>query len=324
MLTKRLLFAIPLVMLALHAGAQTIDSALTTDTVFLRVQRLAANGQGDAARALAQEQFEAAPTASPRFVEALYWRAVVASTAADAERDLRTIIVDYPLSPWSVEALMRLAQLEMTRRDMDQALAHLNRVMVEHPNSPSRPKASFWIARVEFEQGKLADACRQLGDAARSAPVNDVELKNQIEYWATRCAPADTAFAVDPRTDSGKSNPKAASEAFTPAPAAAAPAAATTAAAAPTKPAAAPAKPAAAPAPKRQYTVQVGAYNTKSAADGLAKTLHDRGYDVRVYGTNAPFRVRVGRYDKQSQANAEADKLNAKKIAAFVTEAEPQ
>jgi cell division protein FtsN len=316
MLTKRLLLAIPLFLLAARAGAQGVDSALTTDTVFLRVQRLAANGQGDAARALAQEQFEAAPTASPRYVEALYWRAVVAATAADAERDLQTIIVDYPLSPWSVEALMRLAQLEMTRRDMDKALAHLNRVMLEHPNSPSRPKASFWIARVEFEQGKLADACRQLGDAGRTAPVSDVELRNQIEYWATRCNPADTALAVASSRDSARSDPAAAAAAFTPTPAPAP--AANVGVAAPAATAAA------ASVPKKQYTVQVGAYNTKSAADALAKNLKDRGYEARVYGTAAPFRVRVGRYDKHSQADAEASKLNAKKIAAFVTDAEPQ
>jgi cell division protein FtsN len=316
MLTKRLLLAIPLFLLAARAGAQGVDSALTTDTVFLRVQRLAANGQGDAARALAQEQFEAAPTASPRYVEALYWRAVVAATAADAERDLQTIIVDYPLSPWSVEALMRLAQLEMTRRDMDKALAHLNRVMLEHPNSPSRPKASFWIARVEFEQGKLADACRQLGDAGRTAPVSDVELRNQIEYWATRCNPADTALAVASSRDSARSDPAAAAAAFTPTPAPAP--AANVGVAAPAATAAA------ASVPKKQYTVQVGAYNTKSAADALAKNLKDRGYEARVYGAAAPFRVRVGRYDKHSQADAEASKLNAKKIAAFVTDAEPQ
>lgn len=316
MLTKRLLLAIPLFLLAARAGAQGVDSALTTDTVFLRVQRLAANGQGDAARALAQEQFEAAPTASPRYVEALYWRAVVAATAADAERDLQTIIVDYPLSPWSVEALMRLAQLEMTRRDMDKALAHLNRVMLEHPNSPSRPKASFWIARVEFEQGKMLDACAQLGDAARTAPVSDVELRNQIEYWATRCNPADTALAVASSRDSARSDPAAAAAAFTPTPAPAP--AANVGVAAPAATAAA------ASVPKKQYTVQVGAYNTKSAADALAKNLKDRGYEARVYGTAAPFRVRVGRYDKHSQADAEASKLNAKKIAAFVTDAEPQ
>jgi cell division protein FtsN len=43
-----------------------------------------------------------------------------------------------------------------------------------------------------------------------------------------------------------------------------------------------------------------------------------------VFGTLAPFRVRIGRYDKRTQADSAAQKLNAKKIASFVTEAEPQ
>lgn len=276
--------------------------------MFLRVQRLAANGEGDAARRLVQQEFEAAPTASPRFVEALYWRAVVAATAADAERDLRTIIVDYPLSPWTVEALMRLAQLEMTRREMDQALAHLNRVVVEHPSSSARPRASFWIARVMFEQGKTADACRQLADARSTAPATQVELRNQIDYWSSRCGAVDsaTAMAVGP-ADSTKGAPPAAA-----------------AAAATSTPAPKPAAPAPAPVAKRQYTVQVAAYNTRSAAEVFAQSLRDKKYDARVYGTIAPYRVRIGRFDTRAQAEKESERLNAKKITCFVTEAEPQ
>lgn len=288
------------VMCAVGVSAQGADSAATTDTVFLRVQRLAANGQGDAARALVQQEFEAAPTASARFVEALYWRAVVAATAADAERDLRTIVVDYPLSPWSVEALMRLAQLEMTRGDNDQALAHLQRVITEHPTSAARPRAGFWIARVQFEQGQGPAACRQLADAGRLAPASDVELHNQIDYWSARCTGVDTTVvtAAPARADSAKTVVK---------PAAAAAAATTTL-----------------PTVKRQWSVQVAAYNTRSAADNLAKSLKDKGYEARVFGEIAPFRVRVGRYDTKAKAEGAAQKLNAKKITGFVTEAEPQ
>ena len=315
MTTIRSRLATLLILFAAPLAAQSADSSLTTDSVFLRVQRLAANGQGDAARALVQQEFEAAPTASPRFVEALYWRAVVAPTAADAERDLRTIIVDYPLSPWAVPALMRLAQLEMTRREMDKALAHLDQVLVEHPTSTERPKASFWAARVMFEQGRLVDACRQLGNASRTAPASDVELRNQIDYWNARCAAADTSSAAVRAADSSKAAMAAAfsgGAASTP-----------TAVGTPTT------KPAAAPPPpptstKRQYTVQVAAYNTKTSADAFAKSLKDRGYNARVFGTLAPFRVRIGRYDKRAQADSAAQKLNAKKIASFVTEAEPQ
>jgi len=281
--------------------------AATTDTVFLRVQQLAANGQGDAARALVQQALESAPTASPKFVEALYWRAVVASTAADAERDLRTIIVDYPLSPQSADALMRLAQLEMTRGETDQALTHLQRLITEHPDSPQRARAGFWIARVEFQQGQSAAACRQLADADRTAPAGDVELKNQIEYWSGRCVGVDTVAA---RADSGAAKGAAAKGA----------AAGTAAGARP----GAPPPPPPAPAAKRQWTVQVGAYNTRPAADALVKTLKGKGYDARVFGEIAPFRVRIGRYPTRAKADSAAQKLNAKKITGFVTEAEPQ
>jgi cell division protein FtsN len=317
MTTIRSRLAALLIALAAPLAAQSADSSLTTDSVFLRVQRLAANGQGDAARALVQEEFEAAPTASPRFVEALYWRAVVAPTAADAERDLKTIIVDYPLSPWAVPALMRLAQLEMTRREMDKALAHLDQVLVEHPTSSERPKASFWAARVMFEQGRVVEACRQLGDASRTAPASDVELRNQIDYWNARCAAADTSAAAVRAADSSKAAMAGAfSGAAVPPPA---PVGTST-----TRPATPPAAPPVPASSKRQYTVQVAAYNTKTSADALAKSLRDRGYDARVFGTLAPFRVRIGRYDKRTQADSAAQKLNAKKIASFVTEAEPQ
>jgi cell division septation protein DedD len=276
------------------------DTATSTDSVFLRVQRLAANGQGDEARALVQQEYDAAPTASPRFVEALYWRAVVAATAADAERDLRTIIVDYPLSPWCVNALMRLAQLEMSRGDMEQAVAHLQRVITEHPTSAARPRASFWIGRVELEQGHAAEACRQLADAERTTAASDVELLNQIQYWQGRCVGVDTTVVAVKPADTAKS------------------------AAAKTPAKAAPKAAAAAPAAKRMWTVQVGAYNTRSSADKTVRSLKAKGYDARVFGEIAPFRVRIGRYDTHAKAESAAQKLNAKKITGFVTEAEPQ
>ena len=291
--------------LAASASAQSTDTAAAPDTVFTRIQQLAANGQGDAARALAQQAVESAPTASPRFVEALYWRAVVAATAADAERDLRTIIVDYPVSPYSTDALMRLAQLEMTRGENDKAMSHLQRVVTEHPESPDRARASFWMARVAFQQGQSAQACRQLADASRTAADSNIELKNQIEYWQGRCTGVDT-LAKASRADSGG---KGAAGAAT--------------GAAATKAAPAPA-PSAASATKPMWTVQVAAYKSKSSADALVKSLKDRGYDARTYGTIAPFRVRIGRYDTRAKAESAVEKMNAKKITGFVTEAESQ
>ena len=49
-----------------------------------------------------------------------------------------------------------------------------------------------------------------------------------------------------------------------------------------------------------------------------------KGYDVRVWGTDAPFRVRIGRYATRAEASAIAQELRTRMISkdAFVAEAE--
>lgn len=327
---RRLLFAVLLALLPALAAAQQPDS-MATDTIFLRAQRLVAEGQGDAGRALVQQQLDSATQGTPRYAEALYWRAVVAATAADAERDLRTIVVNYPLSKHAADALLRLAQLEMTRGDDDQALSHLNRILVEHPDNPDRARADFWMARVLFDKSDAPKACARLGDAIRTAPSGDVELRNQIDYLNQRCAGVDTtAVAAAPAkgpADKGKAPP---AKGKTPAESA------KTAATHPAGKAPAPARePArsetrhAAPrsagaAHAARYTIQVAAYSTRSAAEVLQASLRQRGYDARVVGTTKPFRVRVGFYATRAEADAELQRMRARHMSAYVTEAEPR
>lgn len=71
------------------------------------------------------------------------------------------------------------------------------------------------------------------------------------------------------------------------------------------------------------YTVQVAAYQTQQAAQTLADQLQGRGYPVRVFGAAAPFRVRIGRYPTEAQADSVARVLKAKGQVGFVTAAEP-
>ena len=70
------------------------------------------------------------------------------------------------------------------------------------------------------------------------------------------------------------------------------------------------------------YTVQIAAYNVKSQAQAMVDKLKKRGYDARVSGASAPFRVRIGRYPTQAQANAVLRSLKAKQIEGFVVKAE--
>jgi cell division protein FtsN len=72
------------------------------------------------------------------------------------------------------------------------------------------------------------------------------------------------------------------------------------------------------------WSVQVAAYNVKSQADAMVVKLKKNGYEARVDGTSAPFRVRIGKYVTQSQASAVQRSLKAKQITGFVVQAEIQ
>lgn len=71
-----------------------------------------------------------------------------------------------------------------------------------------------------------------------------------------------------------------------------------------------------------EYSVQVAAYNVKKQAQAMAATLLKRGYEARVSGSSAPFRVRIGHYATEAQADAVKRSLKARKIDGFVVKAE--
>jgi cell division protein FtsN len=298
------------------SARDTTTVADSSDSIFVRAQRMAAEGQGDAARALVQHEIDISPAGSPHYVDALYWRAVVAATAADAERDLRRIIIEYPLSPRNEDALLRLAQLEMTRGDNDQALANLQRLVIDHPTSPSRARASFWMARVYFDKNQTPAACRSLADAARNTSAAQVEQRNQIDFWMQRCRGVDTSAVASTTPDSAVPAQAPTASASTSAPETAPPP--------PPAPATTTSTRAGAATSSGKYTVQLGAYPTRASAESHRKSLAARGIDARVVGTSAPYRVRVGRYTTRSAADAAAQRLKAKKLSVYVTEAEPQ
>ena len=75
-------------------------------------------------------------------------------------------------------------------------------------------------------------------------------------------------------------------------------------------------------AEKGGYSVQIAAYNLKSQAQAMVAKLRKNGYQARVSGVSAPFRVRIGHYVTQAQATAVMRSLKAKKIEGFVVKAE--
>jgi cell division protein FtsN len=321
---------------ALVSCAATVAVAQSTtrptDPVFVRAQALVSDGNGAAGRALVDSVLAATPPGAPLYPQALFWRATLASNAADAESDYKHIVVDYPLAPQAEDALLRLAQLELARGDRDGALAHLQRIPRDYPRSKSLARANYWTARVLFEKNDVPNACAANANALAQADTNEIELRNQIEYQGQRCrsivataappVPSNQASASSTPTSEG--TPPAKKEKAvtvdTASTGVSEPRVNPTTAVPPESPRPTPASEPPNPAAlsSSRYSVQVAAYNHRPDADKLSSSLRKRGYQARVDGEIAPFRVRVGRYGTVKEAEDALRKIKAKHMDGFV------
>jgi hypothetical protein len=130
----------------------------------------------------------AADPTTAAYGDALYWHGALAPTAAEAERDYRRVIVEYPLAYYADDALLAIAELEQARGDRAGALMHLQRYVKEHPGGAGRGIAALGAARLAFEQRDTKLGCSMIAAARTSAAATDVELRNQIEYYGRQCA----------------------------------------------------------------------------------------------------------------------------------------
>jgi cell division protein FtsN len=297
-----------------------------TDSLFRRAKRLVAEGNGTAGRALVDSVLRSATEGTAGYGDALYWRGALAETAADAERDYRRVIVEYPLSQYVDQALLAMADLETARGDRAGALQHLQRFVKEHPaNTPARGAAAFSAARLAFEQRDMRTGCAMVSAARASTPATNVEMRNQIDYLGSRCANVDlaTTTAVVPQAANTASVPSplptppvARDSTPRPTPKPSPTSATTTATAAPAAPAPVPVK-------KGTYTIQLAAYNTRAEAERLVAKLKAKGVEARVSGTAKPFRVRLDFYPTRQAAQDEVAALKARGIVGFVTTETP-
>lgn len=266
-------------------GAQAIATS-GADSVFARARQLVVNGNGAAGRVLVDSMVAAAEPDTPAYAEALYWRATLAASSDDAERDYRRIAVDYPLSPRAGESLFKLAQLESTRGDHASAEAHLDRLLSGYPSYPDRTQAGVLFLHMAFDANDFARGCPVLRQTINAVPASNVELRNQLQYYVPRCA----SFEAQ-RVAEADSIARARA-----------------------------ARDSAAKAAKNKYSLQVASYTSKSGADALAKKLVTRGYEARVVESAKRYRVRIGRFATRSQAAAEQKRLKAKKIDVTIVE----
>lgn len=309
--------ALVLLLLALAsapASAQR-DTLAHADSVLDRARRLAAQGREGDGRKLVDSVLRANTPDSKIYAEALYTRGALAPTAAEAERDYRRLLIEAPLAPRAEDAMLQLANLLQARGDRRGASDYFQRFLLTYAHSPARPRAAVSLVRLLFDQGpqQQARACDALRQGREAVPVENLELRNQLEFYAPRCATEVAAMPVTPAGDTTRPEPSA-DTARPDTPMARAPAPSPEGARAPGAGAGSGTARAAS-----FYSVQVAAYDSEEAAQRLTKILVERGIEARVDGASRPFRVRIGRYGTRADAVKALATLKSQGHAGFVT-----
>ncbi|MDA1080584.1 MAG: SPOR domain-containing protein [Gemmatimonadetes bacterium] len=265
----------------------------SANTAIARAQALAESGDTTAARTLVDSVLADTDPEMSTYFDALYWRGALAQSFDEGRKNFLRLVVEYPFSPLVGEALYRLAAGEVIAGDRRSAQRHLERLLRDHAGSPSGPRGAFELAKMLMTDGDVRAACAALDSALAYEPAGNIETRNQIAYSQRPCERLSND-PVEPPPSSVRSGRSGGSAA----------------------------PPTAQPTPARRWSVQVAALDGKSDAAALAARLKVDGYDSRVFGSQAPYRVRIGRFATRVEATAIVAKLKAGNQVAIVVEAE--
>src|SRR5690349_18732003 len=133
--------------------------AAQTDTRLVEALRLAQSGQADSGRAIVRRLLAALPPADTSYPQALLAAAKIAPDAQSVASNLNRIVVEYGTGPWADDALLLLTQLYFAQHDPAQTVQAAERLNRDYPDSPLKPKASFYGARAYFELKNEARGC---------------------------------------------------------------------------------------------------------------------------------------------------------------------
>jgi hypothetical protein len=254
------------------------------DSALTRIERLIVAGDRSSARVLTDSLVAAMPPESSRLADVFYWRAQSATSAADAERDYLRIAIEHPFTSRAPDALLALGQLELARGDRISARRRFDRALRDYPRGRHVVRASLWSGRLALEERDYIPGCATLNAARPLVGPDEIEVRNQFDYYISQCERAPVA-------DTTTTPP-----------------------------------PNAGPAPATEggahFSVQVAAYSAKREATATATRLRERGFDVRVVGERAPFRVRIGRYPTRAAAMAALARMRTARVDGIVVEAE--
>src|SRR5437667_1423390 len=145
---------------------------------------------------------------------ALFTAARIATDAVAAATNLQCVVVEYGRSVWADSALVLLTQLYFAQGDPAATVQAAERLRRDYPDTPLKPRADFWGARAYFDLKDDAHGCSLIRDALDGAGA-DVEFKNQVTFYASRCASTTPAPPVTAPATAGDTPGNTASTAAT-------------------------------------------------------------------------------------------------------------
>ena len=275
-----------LVVFMLIAGRPSGRLAAQTDARLLEALRLAQSGQVDSARGIVRRLLATLSPGDSVYPQALLAAAKIAPDAPTVALYLNRIVVEYGAGPWADDALLLLTQLYFAQHDPAQTVQAAERLNRDYPDSPLRARANFSAGRAYFDLKNQTRGCELIQQALDGAG-NDVEFKNQVSFYASRCSPPSSTppdTGAKP-TQTSQTPPAPPGPPGTPAP----------------------------PAGSHAYAVQVLAVKSAAQVDEMLTRLKVMRFDARVVRDSTGFfKVRVGRYATREEAQRALQRLKQK------------
>ena len=265
-----------LVMIVMLTVGPSGRLAAQTDARLVEALRLAQSGQVDSGRIIIRRLLATLSPTDSVYPEVLLAAAKIAPDAQAVTTNLNRIVVEYGASPWADDALLLLTQLYFAQRDPTQTIQAAERLNRDYPDSPLRPRANFSAARAYFELKNEARGCELIRQALDGSG-DDVEFKNQINFYAARCSPTSTTTTQGGAAQTVDTT----------------------------------AKPA--PAAPHAWAVQVLAVKSAAQVDDMLTRLKVMGFQSRVVRDSTGFfKVRVGHYATRDEAQRAQQRLRSK------------
>ncbi len=189
-------------MCATGLSAQT-GSAAQKDSVRLAALRVAQT-RPDSARAMVRRLLAGLAPQDSIYPGVLFTAGRVASDATTAATNLQRVVVEHPRSVWADSALVLLTQLYFAQGDPAATVQAAERLRLDYPDSPLRARADFWGARAYFDLKDDAHGCPMIREALDGAGA-DVEFRNQVSFYASRCV---STIVAPPPAASGDTQAK--------------------------------------------------------------------------------------------------------------------